>query len=121
MLDDVEERQHKKKQMDYADMTDELKSVEGQWIKAIKMHLFSTFYYINGTKASMPVQYHILVIVIEALQLWSLVFVDVDYTKLGPYEDESPWDASTQWLIDLCWLFRFDRYFRTSQIGLIIF
>lgn len=49
------------------------------------------------------------------MQFMTLVLVDGDKSGIGPYEDESPWNLNqTQWVIDLCWVFRIDRYFRTS-------
>jgi len=39
---------------------------------------------------------------------------------MGPYREESPWNlGQTQWLIDVCWVVRVDRYFRSNLVGYV--
>ena len=87
-----------------------------QIMKYLKTHLFGLFFRLNTMKLSIAVHYHMLMIAIEAFQLLSIVLNDGKYSELGPYGTDSPWNLTqTQWLIDVCWVFRFDRYFRSGS------
>ncbi|OMJ95244.1 hypothetical protein SteCoe_1458 [Stentor coeruleus] len=91
-----------------------------QIMKYLKNHLFMLFFRLNTTKIPMAIHYYMLMIGIEAFQLLSLALVDGGYSKLGPYGTDSAWNLTqTQWLIDVCWVFRFDRYFRTSETSFL--
>ena len=85
------------------------------WVKRGKLRLFSVFFRMNTLKFASEMQYHLAILLIETLQLLSYAFFDEAYSTNGPYRRESPWNLSQmQWLVDICWLFRVDRYFRTS-------
>lgn len=95
--------------------------IKDQWIKLIKTRLFGLFFRLNMLKISIAIHYHMLIIAIEAFQLMTLVMVDGNYTKMGPYDSDSPWNLEqTQWLIDVCWVFRIDRYFRINFVSFIV-
>ena len=84
-----------------------------QIFKLIKSRTFALFFKLNTLKVSIPIHYQMIMIAIEGLQFLTLVLVDGSYSSLGPYETSSPWNLDqTQWLIDVCWVFRIDRYFR---------
>lgn len=90
------------------------------WLKVLKARLFSVFFRLNTLKFSMSVHYYMMLIAIEFFHVMTLVLLDGSYSIDGPYDTGSPWNLSqTQWLIDLCWVFRVDRYFRTSLSGFI--
>ena len=101
-----------------AEQDDQENESEGnnQIMKYLKTHLFGLFFRLNTMKLSIAVHYHMLMIAIEAFQLLSIALNDGKYSELGPYSTDSPWNLTqTQWLIDVCWVFRFDRYFRTGE------
>ena len=94
---------------------------QGSLLKQVKSRLFSVFFRMNTLKFATASHYHLLMLLVETFQLLSLALVDGSYSTTGPYQSESPWNLSqTQWLIDVCWVFRIDRYFRTSYIGYIV-
>jgi PAS domain S-box-containing protein len=89
-------------------------------MKFLKTRLFLLFFKLNTLKLSIAVHYFMLMIGIEGFQLLSIVLNDGSYSSLGPYGGQSPWNLTqTQWLIDVCWVFRFDRYLRTSESSLL--
>ena len=84
--------------------------------QVLKSRLFLVFFQLNSLTISLPKHWTLALIVIETLQLLSLLLNDGNYSQLGPYEQQSPWQpAQTAWLIDICWSVRFDRYLRTSE------
>ncbi|CAG9322241.1 unnamed protein product [Blepharisma stoltei] len=92
-----------------------------QILKLLKSRLFSLFFRLNTLKVAIPIHYHMVMIAIEGLQLLTLVLNDGSYNKLGPYDSDSPWNLSqTNWLIDVCWVFRVDRYLRGSITGFMV-
>ena len=108
----------------YFDLSEEEPIVEeGQRdpiLKVLKTRLFAVFFRLNTLKFAVSVHYYYVLVAIEFFHVMSLVLLDGSYSANGPYESESPWNlGQTQWLIDLCWVFRVDRYFRTSLAGFI--
>jgi PAS domain S-box-containing protein len=92
----------------------------GHWVKKIKYRVFGLFYKLNKLKIGAAAHYHMLIIAVEALQFLTLVMLDGNYTKLGPYGTDSPWNLEqTQWFIDICWVFRIDHYFRINFTGVV--
>lgn len=90
------------------------------WLKVLKSRLFSVFFRLNTLKFAMSVHYYMVLVAIEFFHVMTLVLLDGSYSTDGPYDTDSPWNLTqTQWLIDLCWVFRVDRYFRTSFTGFI--
>ena len=80
MLDGVEERSAKNKVVDHSDMTEELKAVEDQLVKRLKTKLFVCFYNLNRVQFDLEIQYHVLIILIEAFQLLSLLVNDGEHS-----------------------------------------
>lgn len=118
-VDEVEYLKNSESSGDDADdMGEETKE---QLLKLIKERLFSVFFRLNTLKLSIAKHYYMLFIAFETFHLLSLVLVDGSYSTLGPYGTDSPWNlGQTQWLIDICWVFRVDRYLRTSHQNFII-
>lgn len=84
--------------------------------QVLKSRLFLVFFRLNALTESLPKHWTLALIVVEELQLLSLVLNDGHYSQLGPYEQQSPWHTvQTAWLIDICWSVRFDRYLKTSK------
>jgi len=95
--------------------------IKDPWLKVLKTRLFAVFFRLNTLKFSMSVHYYMVLVAIEFFHVMTLVLLDGSYSTDGPYDSDSPWNLSqTQWLIDLCWVFRVDRYFRTSLAGFIV-
>lgn len=88
----------------------------------LKSRLFLSFYRINSLQLPISPCLSLCLILIETLQLLSLVLNDGSYSQLGPYGSTNPWaNTDTSWLIDICWSVRIDRYFRTSQEHFALF
>lgn len=84
-------------------------------LQQLKTRLFSVFFRVNTLRSHASIRTHFVQVLIETLQLLSLVLVDGRYSSMGPYREESPWNlGQTQWLIDVCWVVRVDRYFKSS-------
>lgn len=84
-------------------------------LKAIKERLFMVFARVNSMKVSFARHYHVILIGIETCHLLSIVLNDGSYSAMGPYQEKTPWNhGQSQWLIDICWVIRVDRYLRTS-------
>ena len=66
MLDGVEERSSKNKVIDNTDMTEELKAVEDSLLKRLKTKLFIWFYNLSKVSFDLEIQYHVLIILVEA-------------------------------------------------------
>lgn len=87
-----------------------------QFIKSVKKRIFCVFLRLNTNKISIALHYYILMILVETLQLLSIILNDGKYSKIGPYETATSWNLTqTQWIIDVCWVFRFDHYFRINE------
>lgn len=83
--------------------------------KLVKERLFLAFSRINSVKINIARHYYVILIGIETCHLLSLVLNDGNYSGMGPYAEGTPWNhGQTQWLIDICWVVRLDRYLRTS-------
>jgi len=92
-----------------------LEEAKDPLLKLLKERLFRVFSRVNSMKVSIARHYHVILIGIETCHLLSLVLNDGDYSGLGPYAEGTPWNhGQTQWLIDICWVVRVDRYLRTS-------
>jgi hypothetical protein len=93
-------------------------SVPQPVFQLVKSRLFLVFFKLNRLTVHMRKHWTWALLVVETLQFLSLVLNDGNYSQLGPYEQQSPWEtAKTAWLIDICWSVRFDRYLRTSKEG----
>jgi hypothetical protein len=92
MLDDVEDRSRKKKTANAVDLREEIDAVKGNFLKTIMTRVFMLFYDLNLNKLQIDLNYHVLLIVVEAFQIMSLVMNDGVYSTLGPYDDSSPWN-----------------------------
>ena len=116
----VDEIENLRNEEDAQREDDENGESKEQILKFLKTRLFSLFFRLNTMKIAIPIHYHIIMIAIEGFQLLTLVLGDGTYSSLGPYETSSPWNLDqTQWLIDICWVFRIDRYLRGSYIQFV--
>ena len=89
-------------------------------LELAKRKLFCLFFKLNTMKVPVSIQYYMVLVAVEGLQLLSLVLNDGSYSKLGPFEDTSPWSLTqSQWFIDLVWLARLDRFLRSSHVAFI--
>ena len=66
MLDGVDERSNKNKVIDHSDMTEEVKAVEDQLLKKLKTRLFICFYNLVKVDFFLEIQYHVIIVLIEA-------------------------------------------------------
>jgi len=109
------------KQTDDSDLSDDSSVPKESFIKQAKEQLFSLFFRLNTLKIPLAQHYFILLIVLETFHILSLLLNDGQYQDLGPYGSGSPWNLEqAQWLIDLCWVFRVDRYLRTSYLHFLV-
>ncbi|CAG9333953.1 unnamed protein product [Blepharisma stoltei] len=116
-----DETEFLKNQAEDEEMDENNAEGKDQILRIIKNYLFHLFFKLNTTKFSSGVYYYVIMITIETAQLLTYVMVDGDYSALGPYEDTSPWNLSqTQWLIDVCWVFRVDHYFHSNYISYVV-
>lgn len=109
------------KQTDDSDLPDNSSEPKESFVKQAKEQLFSLFFRLNTLKIPLAQHYFILLIVFETFHTLSLLLNDGQYQTLGPYGNGSPWNLEqTQWLIDVCWVFRVDRYLRTSYLHFLV-
>jgi PAS domain S-box-containing protein len=117
----TDEFEYLKNQQDDDEIVELSGEGKDQLLKVVKYRLFNLFFRLNTLKISVAIHYYMLMVGIEAFQLLTLALVDGSYSTLGPYGTSSPWNLEqTQWLIDVCWVFRIDRYFRTSYVSFIV-
>ena len=91
------------------------------FLKIVKDKVFYVLYRLLSTKFVVPLHYQLLLILIETFQLMTFALVNRQYSTMGPFQDQDPWNsAQTSWLIDVCWAFRVDRYLLFSDQGMIL-
>ena len=87
-------------------------------LQQLRTQLFKVFFRVNTLKTPISISTNFVLVLIETLQLLSLVLLDGEYSGMGPYRQDSPWNLSqTSWLIDVCWVVRVDHYFKVSLLG----
>ena len=59
-------------------------------LKVLKLRIFKVFFRLNTMKISIPFHYHMFIIIVEALQLLTLVLVDGEYSDSGAFDGDSP-------------------------------
>lgn len=107
----------------YRDEDESLSSaVPRSLLATLKDALFSVFLRMNTRPTELAQHYHLLMIGVETLQSLSWLLSTENYSAFGPNGQNSLWNLSQiGWLADLCWVVRFDRYFRLSQLGFYLF